>query len=353
MGLYGPPVFESADYPMSRRFAIAATLKTLEQPMPAKPRVLVTRKLPDAVEERLKRDYQPILNLDDKLYSADELLAACKGCDALLPSPTDKLTAQLIEQLPDSVRAIATFSVGYEHIDLNACKARGIVVGNTPDVLTDATADIALLLMLGAARRAYEGERMVREDTWGAWEPTGMLGVDMTGKRLGVYGMGRIGQAVAKRARAFDMTIHYHNRSRLAPELEQGAVFHARAEDMLPHCDFLSINAPASPETNGFLNAERIALLPDGAIVVNTARGPLIDDEALIAALKSGKVRAAGLDVYTGEPKINPGYRPLKNTFLLPHLGSATTETRNAMGFRALDNLDAFFAGRPLPSRVV
>jgi lactate dehydrogenase-like 2-hydroxyacid dehydrogenase len=219
-------------------------------------------------------------------------------------------------------------------------------------VLTDATADIALLLMLGAARGASEGERVVRANTWGAWAPTGMLGIHMTGKRLGIYGMGRIGQAVAKRARAFDMTIHYHNRSRLTAEREMGAIFHAKAEDMLPHSDFLSINAPSSPETNGFLNSARIALLPDGAIVVNTARGPLVDDGALIAALKSGKLAAAGLDVYTGEPDINPGYRAIKNAFLLPHLGSATTETRNAMGFKALDNLDAFFAGRPLPSRV-
>jgi lactate dehydrogenase-like 2-hydroxyacid dehydrogenase len=321
--------------------------------MTAKPTVLVTRKLPDAVTQRLLRDYDARLNPDDRLYGSDELLKRAAGCDALLPCPTDKLAAELVAALPEKIRIIATFSVGYEHIDVNACKARGIVVGNTPDVLTDATADIALLLLLGAARRAYEGERMVREATWGAWAPTGMLGVHMTGKRLGIYGMGRIGQAVAKRARAFDMVIHYHNRTRLPLELEQGAFFHARAEDMLPHCDFLSINAPATPATTGFLNTERIALLPDGAIVVNTARGPLVDDSALIAALKSGKLAAAGLDVYTGEPNINPGYRPLKNAFLLPHLGSATTETRNAMGFKALDNLDAFFAGRPLPARVV
>jgi glyoxylate reductase len=321
--------------------------------MPQKPTVFVTRKLPDAVEARLKRDYDARLNPADKLLSAEEIMAGVQDADALLPCPTDKITADMIRRFPARLKVIATFSVGYEHIDINACKERGIVVGNTPDVLTDATADIALLLMLGAARRAYEGERMVREATWGAWAPTGMLGVHMTGKRLGIYGMGRIGQAVAKRARAFDMVIHYHNRSRLPAAQEQGAIFHERAEDMLPHCDFLSINAPATPETTGFLNAERIKLLPDGAIVVNTARGPLVDDEALIAALKSGKLFAAGLDVFTGEPAINPGYRPLKNAFLLPHLGSATVETRNAMGFKAVDNLDAFFAGRPLPARVV
>ncbi|HEX7199529.1 MAG TPA: D-glycerate dehydrogenase, partial [Dongiaceae bacterium] len=318
-----------------------------------KPRVLVTRKLPADVEARLARDYDAILNKEDRLYGPDDLIAAAEGCDALLPAPTEKLTAEVVGRLPASIRVIATFSVGFEHIDIAACKARGIAVGNTPDVLTDATADIAILLMLGAARRSYEGEAMLREGRWNSWAPTFMLGTDMTGKRLGIYGMGRIGQAVAKRARAFDMKIHYHNRSRLPAEREHGAIFHARAEGMLPHCDFLSINAPASPETTGFLNAARIALLPDGAIVVNTARGPLVDDEALIAALKSGKLRAAGLDVFTGEPKIHPGYASLPNTFLLPHLGSATTETRNGMGFKALDNLDAFFAGKPLPARVV
>jgi len=321
--------------------------------MPKKPTVLVTRKLPDAVEARLSRDYDARLNPSDRLLSADEILAGVRDADALLPCPTCKVTGDMIRRFPDRLKVIATFSVGYEHIDIKAAKERCIAVGNTPDVLTDATADIALLLMLGAARGASEGERAVREASWGAWAPTGMLGVHMTGKRLGIYGMGRIGQAVAKRARAFDMKIHYHNRSRLPRDLEQGAVFHERAEDMLPHCDFLSLNAPATPETTGFLNAERIKLLPDGAIVVNTARGPLVDDEALISALRSGKLFAAGLDVYTGEPAINPGYRTIRNAFLLPHLGSATTETRVAMGMKAVDNLDAFFAGKPLPARVV
>jgi lactate dehydrogenase-like 2-hydroxyacid dehydrogenase len=320
--------------------------------MQTKPRVFVTRKLPAAVEARLEREYRPVLNKEDKLYTTAETLAGAAGCDALLPCPTDRIDADAVAMLPASIRVIATFSVGYEHIDVNACKARGIVVGNTPGVLTDATADIAMLLLLGAARGAASGEQTIRTNTWSTWGPTAMLGTHMSGKRLGIYGMGRIGQAVAKRARAFDMTIHYHNRKRLAFDFEQGAIFHAKAEEMLPHCDFLSINAPSSPETNGFLNARRIAMLPDGAIVVNTARGPLVNDEDLIAALNSGKLAAAGLDVYTGEPNINPAYRSAKNAFLLPHLGSATVETRNAMGFMALDNLDAFFAGKPLPSRV-
>ncbi|HEX6119562.1 MAG TPA: D-glycerate dehydrogenase, partial [Dongiaceae bacterium] len=275
------------------------------------------------------------------------------GADALLVTPTDKLTAEVIGRLPKSVRMVATFSVGYEHIDLNAAKARGLPVSNTPDVLTDATADIALLLMLGAARRAYEGERAVRDATWKSWSTTYMLGIHMTGKRLGIFGMGRIGQAVAKRARAFDMQIHYFNRRRLPTQIEEGALYHASADEMLPYCDFLSINAPGGPETHHWLNAERISRLPDKAIIVNTARGPLVDDAALIAALKAGKLFAAGLDVFENEPNIHPGYRDLPNVFLLPHLGSATVETRNAMGFKALDNLDAFFTGRELPDRLV
>jgi lactate dehydrogenase-like 2-hydroxyacid dehydrogenase len=320
--------------------------------MPQKPTIFVTRRLPDDVTRRLTRDYEARLNAHDGVLSADQLVKGAEGADALLVTPTDKLTAEVIGRLPKSVKMIATFSVGYEHIDLKAAKERGLPVSNTPDVLTDATADIALLLMLGAARRAYEGERAVRDATWKSWSTTYMLGVHMTGKRLGIFGMGRIGRAVARRARGFDMQIHYSNRRRLPADEERGAVFHERAEDMLPHCDILSINCPASPETHHWLNAARIRLLPKGAIVVNTARGTIVDDEALISALKAGHLFAAGLDVFENEPKINPNYRPLPNTFLLPHLGSATTDTRNGMGFRALDNLDAYFAGKAPPDRV-
>lgn len=321
--------------------------------MPRKPIVFVTRRLPDAVTERLTKGYEARLNPDDRILKPEEIAAGAAGADALIVTPADKVTKALIGMVPESVKAIATFSVGYEHVDLEAAKARGLVVTNTPDVLTDATADITLLLMLAAARRAHEGETIVRDGSWKSWATTFMLGIHMTGKRLGILGMGRIGQAVAKRARGFDMEIHYSNRSRLSPDKEQGATFHANPDDLLPHSDFFSINCPASPETYHFLNAARIAKLPDGAIVVNTARGAIVDDEALIAALKSGKVFAAGLDVYENEPNLNPGYRPLKNTFLLPHLGSATVDTRNAMGFKCLDNLDAFFAGKAPPNRLV
>src|SRR5689334_9895594 len=231
----------------------------------AKPKLLVTRRLPPAVTDRLNATYDAVTNADDHIMSADEVIEKAQGKDALLVTPADKVNAALIERLPASVKMIATFSVGYEHIDLEAAKKRGYPVSNTPDVLTDATADITLLLMLGAARRAYEGERAVREASWKSWSTTYMLGVHMTGKRLGIFGMGRIGQAVAKRARAFSMTILYSNRKRLPADLEQGATFYADTEAMLPHCDFLSINAPGGADTYHWFNKERIAMLPDGA----------------------------------------------------------------------------------------
>jgi lactate dehydrogenase-like 2-hydroxyacid dehydrogenase len=315
------------------------------------PVLLLTRRLPDAVMTRAARDYRIIANDDDHPYSQAEIAAKAAGADAILVSAVDPIPGDLIRALPDSVRMIATFSVGTDHIDLTAAKERGIVVSNTPGVLTDATADIALLLLLGAARRASEGERLIREGRWEGWAPTHLVGVHVTGKRLAILGMGRIGQAVARRARGFDMEIHYHNRRRLPAGEESGAIYHADADDLLAVADFLSIHSPANPETHHWLNAERIARLPDGAVVVNTARGSVVDDEALLAALASGKLAAAGLDVFENEPRIHPGYAATPNTFLLPHLGSATDQTRDAMGFTALNNLDAFFAGRELPNR--
>ena len=320
--------------------------------MNKRPTILVTRAMPDAVSARASQGYVARLNEPDIGYGPDELVARAEGADAIIGMPTDRYDADLISRLPASVRILATFSVGYEHIDTAAAKDRGLVVTNTPDVLTDATADITLLCLLGAARRAYEGERTLRERRWSGWSTTQLCGVQVTGKRLGILGMGRIGRAVAQRARGFEMTIHYSNRSRLPAKLESGAIFHQDPEAMLPHCDFLSINCPASPETHHFLNTRRIALLPDGAVVVNTARGPVVEDEALIEALTSGKLSAAGLDVFEGEPNINEAYYGLDNAFLLPHMGSATIETRNAMGFKCLDNLDAYFAGREPPDRV-
>jgi lactate dehydrogenase-like 2-hydroxyacid dehydrogenase len=317
-----------------------------------KTKLLITRKLPDAVERRAAQAYDADLNARDRQYSAAEMVKKAAGMDAILCTVTDDFSATIIGKLPESVRILATFSVGYDHIDVAAAQARGITVANTPDVLTGATADITMLLILGAARRASEGEALMRQDAWQGWAPTHLMGTEVSGKRLGIMGMGRIGQAVARRARGFDMQIHYSDAVRRDLPAELDATFHTDADAMLPLCDFLALHVPLLPETRGWLDAKRLARLPKGAIVVNSSRGPVVADAALIAALKSGHIAAAGLDVFTGEPRANPGYRALPNTFLLPHLGSATIETRTAMGNRALDNLDAFRAGKQPPDLV-
>ena len=316
-------------------------------------KIIVTRHLPEAVEERAARDYDAILNKEDRPIAMDELLAMAEGMDALLISSSDKFNAAAIARLPKSVKILSTFSVGLDHLDVPAAKAHGVRIGNTPEAVTVATAEIAMLCMLGAARRAWEGQHMVRDRKWVGLKLTELLGRRLDNKRLGIYGMGKIGQAVAKRARAFDMEIHYHNRRRLTPQEEQGATFHETLDSLLAVSDVLSINAPSTPETQGMLNAAAIAKMPRGAIVVNTARGDLVVDEDLIAALKSGQVAYAGLDVFKGEPRINEGYYDLQNTFLLPHMGSATIEARNEMGFAALDNIDAVLAGKEPPYPVV
>ena len=313
---------------------------------PDKPRVLVTRQMMPDVERRIAELFHATLNPDDHPVSASEVLSQAALYDAILLTSFEKFGPDFIASLPPSIRIIATHSVGYDHLNIPLAKAHGIAVTNTPDVLTDATADIALLLILGAARGASWGDRMVRQNQWGETTLISPLGFDVSGRSLGILGMGRIGQAVAKRAAAFGMSLHYHSRQAVAADVEQGARYHARFEDMLPHCHFLSINCASTAETRGIVNASTIAKLPDGAIVVNSARGDIVDDEALIAALQSGKLAAAGLDVFKGEPNIDPRYRELDNVFLLPHLGSATPATRSAMGHKALDNLEAFFAGR-------
>lgn len=313
--------------------------------MSEKPTVLVTRQLPQPVETRLATRFRARLNADDRLYGRADLLAAADDADAILCCVTERFDAAVIQALPARVKVLATFSVGLDHIDLPAARARGLAVLNTPDVLSEATADIALLLILGAARRAREGEAAVREALWGVWRPSELLGQQLGGRRLAILGMGRIGRAVARRARGFGMEIHYCNRRRLAPESEEGARFHPRPESLLAVADVLSLHAPSTPETRRFLNRERIALMPEGAIVVNTARGDLIDDGALVAALATGRLFAAGLDVFDGEPDLHPAYRSLQNCFTLPHLGSATVETRVAMGNLLIDGLATLFAG--------
>jgi len=314
--------------------------------MTGKPTLWISRRLSDATLERAARDYDTIINWEDGLSTADDLVAMSAKVDAIASCHSEVFTAEVAARLDPRLKIIANHSVGVDHCDLPALKARGITVTNTPDVLSDATAETAMLLMLGAARRAVEGDALVRSGKWDVWSPSFMVGKQVSGARLGIVGMGRVGQAFARRARGFDMEIHYYNRSRLAPEKEQGARYHESIESLLPLADFLSLHCPATPETAGLMSAERFSLLPDGAVIVNTARGALVDETALLAAIESGKLTAAGLDCFQHEPGGNPAFAAHDNIFMLPHIGSATKATRDAMGFRALDNLDAFFAGR-------
>ena len=313
--------------------------------------VAVTRRLPPVCEQRLTARYDVRLGDDAAVYKPAALAAHAAGASALLVTPSEAFNAATIATLPASVKIISTVSVGFEHIDLAAAKSRGIRVGNTPDVLTDATADIALLLILAATRRASEGERMARAGAWTGLRPTFFLGIQITGKRLGIIGMGRIGAALAKRAQACGMTVLYHNRKPATDAV--GATYVSTLDELLVQSDVLSLHCPLTLETKGLLNAQRIAQLHDGAVVVNTARGGLIEDDALIAALKSGKVYAAGLDVYANEPALDGRYKALENVFLLPHVGSATIETRTAMGMLAIDNMEAVLDGREPTHAVV
>lgn len=309
-----------------------------------KPVLLVTRRLPAAVEAEAQEHFDARLTETDT--AIPDLVPRAEGADAILCCPGDVLDATSVAALPASVRAIGTYSVGHDHIDLAAAGARGIKVCNTPHVLSVATAECAMLLVLAAARRAGEGERLVRSGRWDGWAPTQLLGTQVSGRRLGIFGMGRIGREIARMARGFDMEIHYRDMARLPPELEQGATFHDDDDDFLPLCQVLSLNAPGGGDTRHWLDRGRIAKLPRGAVVVNAARGTLVDDAALVAALRSGHVAAAGLDVYEDEPRVHPGYLGLENVVLLPHLGSATTETRDAMGQVALAGIVAILAGQ-------
>ena len=310
-----------------------------------KPRLWITRRLSDATLARATRNYDVVVNNDDTPGTAEQIIAASADFDALLPCHSEQFSAEVVAQFANRLRIVANHSVGVDHCDLDALRAAGIVVTNTPDVLSDATAELAMLLMLGAARHAVAGDRIVRTGAWDSWSPAFMVGKQVTGARLGIIGMGRVGQAFAAKARGFDMEVHYYNRKELTAKQAQGATYHDSAESLLGVADFLSLHCPATPETTNLLDAKRIALLPDGAIVVNTARGALVDENALIDALASGKIAGAGLDCFKTEPGGNPDFAQFDNVFMLPHIGSATRQTRDAMGFRALDNLDAFFAG--------
>ena len=315
-----------------------------------KPVLVVTSHFVDPVETRMENEYEVRRKADGALYTREELLVAAEGADAIFVTPSSKLDADFFKRVSRSVKVISTFSVGLDHIDMRAAADRNIPIGYTPADVTDATADIAILLLLGASRRAFEAQELVRAGKWTIARAGSLLGWQVTGKILGILGMGRIGQAVARRARGLGMTIHYCNRNPLPPDKAGDAVFHTDPRELLKVSQFLSLHAPETETTRGFLGAANIAMLPKGAIVVNTARGGLIVDEDLIAALKSGHIAAAGLDVYEGEPNLHPGYLDLKNAFLLPHIGSATIESRTAMGMTALDNIDAVLHGKPAPS---
>jgi lactate dehydrogenase-like 2-hydroxyacid dehydrogenase len=321
----------------------------------AKPKVIVTRKWPDPVEEQLKAHYDVTLNDHDKPLTPDQLKDALRSADVVCPTVTDKITAEIIGTDQRRAKMLGNFGVGFNHIDVEAAKANGMVVTNTPDVLTDATADLAMTLLLMVARRAGEGERHVRGNHWTGWRPTHMMGTQVTGKTLGLIGMGRIARAVAKRAHhGFDMKVIFHDPYPPKPEDAEalGAESRDSVEDVLKEADFVSIHTPGGAATHHLINAERLALMQPHAFLINDARGDVVDEKALVEALKSGKIAGAALDVYEDEPEVTAELLTLENVVTLPHLGSATVETRIAMGERVLKNLEAFFAGKEPPDRV-
>ena len=305
-------------------------------------KILVTRRLLKSNEERISKLWNANLNSNDEIYSKERLIDLSKDCDAILSSIVDQIDINVINKLSDKVKIISNFAVGFGNIDIDAAKKKNIMVTNTPDVLTDATAEIAMLLILGAARRATEGMKKVREKNW-RWSADFLIGKQLSGSRLGILGMGRIGRAVAKRAKAFGMQIHYHNRKKLSSDLELGATYHKDIKSLFSVSDILSINCPATKETKNIINSKTLQYFPTGAIVTNSARGDMIDDDAMVEALKSRKIYALGLDVYKGEPDINSGYLNHPDVFVLPHLGSATKKTRTDMADLAINNIEEFF----------
>lgn len=311
----------------------------------SKPTLWVTRHLTDPVMERAHRDYHVLQTADDHVMSFSELIKASHEADAMLICHSEHFVGPMLERLSDRLKIVANHSVGVDHCDLKALRDRGISVTNTPDVLSDATAEIAMLLMLGAARRAYEGDHMVRTGIWKDWAPKMMNGFQITGKKLGIVGMGRVGQVVANRAKGFGMEVHYHNRKKLPDTVITSAIYHDTLDSLLSSVDVVSLNCPATQENLNLINRDTLAKMKKGSILVNTARGALVDEDALIDAINSGHIRAAGLDCFKNEPGGNPKLSELQQVFMLPHIGSATDDTRAAMGFRALDNLDQFFAG--------
>jgi len=320
-----------------------------------KPKVIVTRRLPDAVETRLRELFDTELNLSDAPLSREALIDAVGRCDVLAPTITDRIDAGVLEQAGDRLKLIANFGAGVDHIEVAAAIARGITVTNTPGVLTEDTADLTLALMMTVSRRIVEGARSIEAGEFKGWAPTWMMGRRLSGKRLGIIGMGRIGQAVARRARAFGMQIHYHNRTPVSPRIAEDleATYWESLDQMLARMDIISVNCPHTPATYHLLSARRLKLMPVHAILVNTARGEIIDESALADLLASGGIAGAGLDVFEFEPEVNPRLLGLPNAVLLPHLGSATVEARTEMGEKVIINIRTWMDGHRPPDRVL
>ncbi|MCC9624393.1 D-glycerate dehydrogenase [Thalassospira sp. MA62] len=320
-----------------------------------KPLVVVTRKLPEAIETRMMELFDARLNIDDTPMSKQELIDAVKEADVLVPTVTDRIDAAVLAHAGENLRLIANFGTGIDHVDLQTARSRGITVTNTPDVLTEDTADMTMALILSVSRRLAEGERLIRKGEWGGWGPTLMLGHRIWGKRLGIVGMGRIGRALARRAKGFGLSVHYHNRRRVHPEIEQDleATYWESLDQMLAHVDVISVNCPHTPATYHLLSARRLKLLQPHAILVNTARGEIVDEPALTRMLADGEIAGAGLDVFEHEPAVNPKLLELQNAVLLPHMGSATIEGRVDMGEKVLINIKTFVDGHTPPDRVL
>ncbi|MBX9615824.1 MAG: D-glycerate dehydrogenase [Caulobacteraceae bacterium] len=318
-------------------------------------KVVLTRRLPDAVETRMRELFDAELNLKDRPMDRAALEAAVQRAEVLVPTITDEIDASLIEGAGDQLKMIANFGAGVDHIDIDAAVARGIIVTNTPGVLTEDTADLAMSLILAVSRRIVEGAQVIADGKFEGWAPTWMCGRKLWGKRLGIVGMGRIGQALARRAKAFGLQVHYHNRKAVSPRIEEelGATYWDDLDQMLARMDIISLNCPATKETHHLLSAERLALLQPHAILVNTARGELIDEAALAAAVAQRAVSGVGLDVFEHEPVIHPGLIGLPHVVLLPHLGSATLEARQDMGDRVILNVMTFQNGHRPPDRVI
>ena len=320
-----------------------------------KPLVIVTRKLPEAIETRMMELFDARLNIDDVPMSKPELIEAVKQADVLVPTVTDRIDSAVLAHAGPNLRLIANFGTGVDHVDLQTARSRGITVTNTPDVLTEDTADMTMALILAVSRRVAEGERMIRSGEWTGWAPTSMLGHRIWGKRLGIVGMGRIGRALARRAKGFGLSVHYHNRRRVHPdtEAELDATWWESLDQMLAHVDIVSVNCPHTPATYHLLSARRLKLMQPHAILVNTARGEIVDEPALTRMLADREIAGAGLDVFEHEPAVNPKLLELQNAVLLPHMGSATIEGRVDMGEKVLINIKTFVDGHTPPDRVI